>query len=249
MNRIVIVLAVVLLSIAPAYAAAPTPTATPPPTPTVITGEFWDDMSGPTTAGKADKEDKWGAVYHENGQLHVVAKKQVLDNGDWHRDFGVMRFYPAQYGDMTLDIDVGRISGSGFGAGMADIIFGYQDENNFYGLQIARAGAWWMVAKKLGGKKELINIIPGGPLDKWDKGRTIHEAAVPAGDAWDHFKIVVQGQNDGTWIGVYANDTLLGFTKDTDYRGGAFALGCYTYDNEAHVVYDNLHITPTGNHL
>ncbi len=248
MTRIVAVLAAVLVFVAPVYGAEPTPTGAPGPTPTVITGDFLDDMSGPTTAGKADNEDKWGAVYHENGQLHVVAKKQVLDNGDWHRYFGVMRFYPAEYGDMTLDIDVGRISGSGFGAGMADIIFGFQDKNNFYDLQIARAEAYWMVAKKLDGEKEPVNIIPGGPLDKWDKGRTLHDATPPVGDSWDHIKLVVQGETDGTWIGVYANDTLLGFTKDTDYRGGAFGLGCFTYDNEAHVVYDNLHVSPIANH-
>lgn len=85
-------------------------------------------------------------------------------------------------------------------------------------------------------------------MDRWNVGQTVHNAAITTGDAWDRFKIVVEGQNDGTWIGVYANDTLLGYAKDTDYGGGAVGLGVFTYGNEAHVVFDNLHVAPTGKH-
>ena len=80
MKRVVIVLMVAMLLMpAPVlYGADPAPT----PTPDTITGDFWDDFSAPTTYGKPDNDTRFAAVYHQNGQLHVVIKKAKKDDSE-----------------------------------------------------------------------------------------------------------------------------------------------------------------------
>ena len=63
----------------------------------------------------------------------------------------------------------------------------------FTTFSVLRVDQLWMVTKTLNG--QTTNIIPGGALDRWDKGRTVHDAAINTGDAWDQIKIVTESQS------------------------------------------------------
>ena len=146
------------------------------------------------------------------------------------------------YDNLTLEVDVGRISGEGWGGGAALVFFGFRDDYNYYQLEMTRTDQWWVIVKVVDG--EFINIIPGGDEFRWDKGRTVSNQDITTQQAWDRIKIVIEGTPEGTWIGFHCKDELLGYTIDRDYAGGMIGLGARTWGNEAHTAFDNLHLSP-----
>ena len=213
------------------------------PTPPQITGEFCDDFSDATALGKPELQTRERAIYLQNGQVHFEAKKSKKTNGEWNQAFGVFRTYPnTYYENLTLEVDVGRISGEGWAGGWAEVIFGFRNDHNYYRLNITRTDQWWMIGKLING--QWTNIIPGGDGSRWDKGRTVSNQDITTRQAWDRIKIVVENTPEGTWIGFYCKDELLGYAIDHDYSGGSVGLGTWTWGNEGHVAFDNLHLSP-----
>jgi hypothetical protein len=213
--------------------------------PAKITGEVREEMNGPLFANKPDDmSDPKQSLYHKDGMLHMSLNKTRRADGEWNQDWSIYRIWDNTfYTDSTIDVEVGRLTGEGWGGGAAEVYFGWQDAKNYYVFMLTRTDQLWAIDKMVDG--QYVRVFP--PADSpngMDKGATINDADLMTRQTWDWVKIQTQNVEGGTRIAVYSKGTRLAEVIDKTYKGGAVGLGAHTWGESAHVAFNNLFLFP-----
>jgi hypothetical protein len=239
-HTLLLLVGIVLLFSVVSVVSAQTPTL-----PALITGEVREEMNGPLFANKPDNmSDPRQSLYHKDGMLHMSLNKTKRADGEWNQDWTANRIWENTfYTDCTIDVEINRLTGEGWGGGAALVYFGWQNADNYYVFMLTRTGQYWAISKMVNG--EWVDVFP--PADSpnaWDKGATINDAVLSTREASDWVKIQVQNVEGGTRLAVYSKGTRLAEVIDKTYKGGAVGLGVRTWGYSAHVAFNNLFIFP-----
>ncbi len=181
-------------------------------TPLPYTEDFSDPNNGWKTAG--DEAIKIGV---QDGALHFTIND--LDTIAWStpRD--------KRFGDFVLDVDATQVGGPNDNT--YGIIFRYQDDRNFYRLDISGDGYFAVFKRKDG---------------VWTKVQDYVEApAVKQGNASNHLQVIARG-NQFTFN---VNGETLKTFSDSDFPSGNIGVTAGTlFDNAGvQIAFDNLKVS------
>ena len=111
---------------------------------------------------------------------------------------------------IVVEVDATKIGGpddNGFG-----LVFGYQDGDNFYRYEIASDG-YYRLGKYV--NNEWVELIPWTETDQLNLGNATNTIAA---------------EMSGGTISLYANDSLLGSTRDSSFSSGDVGLVAGSFD-------------------
>ncbi|MCL5025257.1 MAG: hypothetical protein M1531_02010 [Chloroflexi bacterium] len=186
-----------------------------PPEYTLETGDllFSDDFKANANhwSTKASQDSQ---RFFEDGTYRIAVSK-----GDWMAWSNL----PEEYTDFVLQVEASAIEGT---KAVYGILFRYQDEDNFYRLNVSSEDTY-RFDKKTNGK---WIATPW-----WRSSPSINQDGSP-----NVLKLVAKGNT----FGFYANDTLLAIHVDDTFDSGKIALFAGTLKDGANVQvrFDNLNV-------
>jgi hypothetical protein len=210
--------------------------------------EIHTDFTGEPFAGKGplinDPERPYDQIFQEGGLLHFKQLKTKMENGEYKQGWWFVRTEErAFFKDMTLDVEIGRLDGDGWGGGGAVVMFGITPEGDHYRFQLKRHDQEFSLGKVIDGQWYDVFPAEDSPHE-WEVGATINGPDLVTGQAWDWVKLICETVEGGTRIAVYSKGVLIGERVDTTYKGGHIGLGTRTWGYASHTVYSHLHVVP-----
>ncbi|MBI4673509.1 MAG: hypothetical protein HY741_17795 [Chloroflexi bacterium] len=194
------------------------PTRVPTASAAQMPDSFTDTFDQPGIL-RASQDDICTRSY-EGGQFHIRVTRQ---------NFLCWSFYPRVYTKLKMDVDVTMHSGEGSCGGDASVVFGYNDNKNYYLLQTNRTCRGYNVVKR----------TPDGwqTIRKWDQGLRVGPSPAD-GVTVTHLTLIVNGSE----LQLYSNGELMDKVNDSSYQGGRVGVSAGTWGQDSHVRFDNLQI-------
>jgi hypothetical protein len=181
-------------------------------TPLPYAADFSTPDGGWKTAG-----DEAITIAVQDGALHFTIDD--LDTIAWSTP------KDKRFGDFVLDVDATQVEGPNDNT--YGVIFRYQDDRNFYRLDISGDGYYAVFKRKDGA---------------WTKVQDyVESAAVKQGNATNHLQVIAKG-NQFTFN---VNDETVKTFSDNDFSSGNIGLKAGTlFDNAGvHIAFDNVTVS------
>jgi hypothetical protein len=177
---------------------------------------FTEDFSTPNNGWKT-ASDSAIKISQQDGALHFTIND--LDTIAWSTP------KDKRFGDFMLDVDATQVDGPNDNT--YGVIFRYQDDRNFYRLDISGDGYFAVFKRKDG---------------VWDKVQDYLEtAAVKQGNATNHLQVIAKGNQFAFNVNGQAVKTF----SDKDFPNGNVGVTAGTlFDNAGvHIAFDNLQVS------
>jgi hypothetical protein len=177
---------------------------------------FADDFAG-TANGWKTAGDEAITISQQDGALHFTIDD--LDTIAWSTP------QDKRFGDFVLDVDATQVDGPNDNT--YGVIFRYQDDRNFYRLDISGDGYYAVLKRKDGA---------------WSKVQDyVESAAVTQGNATNHLQVIAQG-NQFTFN--VNGETVKTFSA-SDFSSGNIGLtaGSLFENAGVHIAFDNLTVS------
>ncbi len=189
------------------------PEAEIPPEGSVI---YQDDFS--TTAGNWAWEDTAGSVSYVSGELHLQINQT---------EYFIWSVPDKSFSDVILDVDAGLVTAANDGD--FGLLCRYQDNQNFYGMEISEDG-YYAVWKMING--EYIPLVDWQYSSLINTSKPVHLSAACVGNT---LAFIVDGE-------------LLVEIKDSDLTSGSAGVVAGTWEGFPLVVsFDNFVVRSPGN--
>jgi hypothetical protein len=177
---------------------------------------FADDFSNPNNGWKT-ASDETIKIHVQDGALHFTIDD--LDTIAWSTP------KDKRFGDFVLDVDATQVGGPNDNT--YGVIFRYQDDRNFYRLDISGDGYFAVFKRKDGA---------------WSKVQDyVETSAVRQGNATNHLQVIAKG-NQFTFN---VNGQTVKTFSDGDFPNGNVGVTAGTlFDNAGvHIAFDNLKVS------
>ena len=177
---------------------------------------FTEDFSTPTNGWKT-ASDSAIKISQQDGALHFTIND--LDTIAWSTP------KDKRFGDFVLDVDATQVDGPNDNT--YGVIFRYQDDRNFYRLDISGDGYFAVFKRKDG---------------VWDKVQDyVATAAVKQGNTTNHLQVIAKGSQ----FTFNVNSQTVKTFSDKDFPNGNVGVTAGTlFDNAGvHIAFDNLNVS------
>ena len=177
---------------------------------------YADDFSTPNNGWKTASDDAL-KISQQDGALHFTIDD--LDTIAWSTP------KDKRFGDFVLDVDATQVGGPNDNT--YGVIFRYQDDRNFYRLDISGDGYFAVFKRKDG---------------TWTKVQDyVETTAVKQGNATNHLQVIAKG-NQFTFN---VNGQTVKTFSDSDFPTGNVGVTAGTlFDNAGvHIAFDNLKVS------
>ncbi|NJP06131.1 MAG: hypothetical protein HC837_11180 [Chloroflexaceae bacterium] len=205
---------------------------TPGPSPILGSGvaaamtPLFDDFSDPTTGTVLAGADEVAQYRFVDGTYQIAI--QAAETLAW----GLIDH---DYGDMTVEVDTWIEDDTVLTA--TGLIFGYQNDRNFYLFRVASNGFYSLERLEENAWTVLLDWTPAPILES--------PATLPDGSLSYRLRVTTRGQR----ISLLVNGHMLEETIDHAFPGGKVALAASTLnDRTIRIRFDNLSIRPRTTH-
>jgi hypothetical protein len=184
--------------------------------PTLTPLPYTEDFSTPDNGWKT-ASDEAIAISVPDGALHFTIGD--LDTIAWSTP------KDKRFGDFVLDVDATQVDGPNDNT--YGVIFRYQDDRNFYRLDISGDGYFAVFKRKDGA---------------WIKMQEYAEtSAIQQGNATNHLQVIAKGDQ----FTFNVNGQTVKTFSDKDFTNGNIGVAAGTLSNEAgvHIAFDNVTVS------
>ena len=197
----------------PAPTKPPLSTLTPTPEPASKSLLYEEDFEDPSSGWWTSSDADYEVDYRDGEYVFFIAPD----------DYSVWTWAGEDFGDFTLDVEAGQVSGPD--SNSYGVTFRFQDSDNFYRFSINGLGQY-AVHRKADGDWEAL--VP------WTDSPAIHA------EAKDILRVVCQG----SYMNFYINNVHVANVTDSTFLDGR--IGFYVTpadgENNLEVAFDNLQV-------
>lgn len=200
--------------VAPTANASAAVAAAPVTCPVTGGGVYWSDDFGNPQSGWTEYSGADYSHFYKDGEFHFAVTAQDKTGNAWIllRDLGTR---------YQIQVRTRKLGGPNLNS--YGIVFGGQDDNNYYAFRLADTGFYRIAKQEAGTWKDLV---------PWTGSAAIQQGGV------NTLTLIV----DGAQIYACANEQWLGTASDTALKSGRIGMVLGAYDEPTHVHFDDFSV-------